>query len=150
MTYTTDFHKVSKDAFCRFITKISDDFVPPLLPRIDIDDYYAKLKSLATIVVCIDEGNIVGLAATYCNNRDTKLAYTTLVGVDKDYRGRHIATKLMEKTKVCAKQSGMKKIGIHTNNPHARELYIKCGYTQFGEGYSPEIQTERYYLEIEL
>ena len=130
MTYTTDFYKVSKDAFCRFITKISDDFVPPLLPRIDIDDYYAKLKSFATVVVCMDEDSIVGLAATYCNNRDTKMAYTPLVGVDKNYRGRHIATELMEKTIACAKHSGMKKIGIHTNNPHARDLYIKCGFVQ--------------------
>lgn len=128
MTYTTDFQKVSKDAFCRFITKISDDFVPPLLPRIDIHDYYAKLKSLATIVVCMDEDNIVGLAATYCNNRDTKMAYTPLVGVDKDYGGRNIATEMMERTKIYAKQSGMKKIGIHTNNPYARDLYIKCGF----------------------
>lgn len=150
MTYTTDFQKVSKDTFCRFVTKISDDFAPPLLPRIDIDDYYAKLKSLATIVLCMDEEYIVGLAATYCNNRETKMAYTPLVGVDKDYRGRHIATELMEITKVCAKQSGMKKIGIHTNNPHARDLYIKCGFMQKIGGYLSDIQVERYYLEIEL
>ena len=150
MTYTTDFYKVPKDTFCRFITKISDDFVPPLLPRIDIDSYYAKLKSLATTVVCMEEDNIIGLAATYCNNMDTKLAYTPLVGVDKNYRGRHIATELMEKTKVCAKQAGMKKIGIHTNNPHARDLYIKCSFKQKWGGYFPVIHAERYYLEIDL
>ena len=150
MIYSTDFSSVSKDAFRRFITRISDDFVPPLLPRIDIDNYYTKLSSLASTVFCVEDENIVGLITTYCNNMDTKMAYTPLVGVDKDYRGRHIATEMMERTKIYAKQCRMKKIGIHTNNPHARDLYIKCGFKLIRGGYSPDIQTERYYLEVEL
>ena len=32
----TDFSNVSKEGFQSFITKISDDFIPSLLPRIEI------------------------------------------------------------------------------------------------------------------
>lgn len=146
----TDLSNVSRDAFHAFITKISNDFIPPLLPRIEIDCYYEKLRTLANAVVCLEREKVVGLAVTYCNNIDTKQAYIPFVGVDRDYRGCHIATTLIEKSKVCATQYGMSKIGIHTNNPHAKDLYIKCGFKIIRSEYNYEIQVERYYLEIEL
>lgn len=48
--------------------KVSCDFLPPLLPRIDVDLYYEKLSKLATSVVCMDGDKMVGIVAAYCNN----------------------------------------------------------------------------------
>lgn len=146
----TDFSNVSKEGFKSFITNISDDFVPSLLPRIEIDKYYDKLKRFATVVFCMEGNRIVGMVATYCNNQETKMAYTSLVAVDKDYRGLHIATKMMEITIACAKQMGMEKIGLHANSIVARDFYLKIGFHVIDVKHINELSLDRYYLEFTL
>ena len=72
MEYKVGLSDISEADFEKFIIKISDDFMVPLLPRIDVHETYTKFKNLAVSVVCLESNKIVGLAATYCNNLETK------------------------------------------------------------------------------
>lgn len=90
--------------------KVSCDFLPPLLPRIDVDLYYEKLSKLATSVVCMDGDKMVGIVAAYCNNMETKVAYIPLVCVDVEYRGQHIATELMNRAISLVKSRDRKSV----------------------------------------
>lgn len=149
MRFTEDFRDVNFLNFRSFIENISDDFVPPLIPRIDIESYYDKLKTLSDTLFCLDGDDVVGISATYCNNYITRKAYTTLVGVDKRYRGMHIATEMMNRTILLARNKGMMSIGIHTNNIIAKDLYLKVGFMLVGEKLIDN-ELVRYYLERDL
>ena len=98
----------------------------------------------------MEDNRLVGMVATYCNNQETKMAYTSLVAVDKDYRGLHIATKMMEITIACAKRKGMEKIGLHTNSIVARVFYLKIGFNVIDVKHIFDFSLNRYYLEFTL
>lgn len=134
MQYLTELSYVSLETFRSFMEKVSCDFLPPLLPRIDVD-------------FCMDGDKMVGIVAAYCNNMETKVAYIPLVCVDVEYRGQHIATELMNRAISLVKSRGMQKIGIHTNNKFAKSMYVKMGFQLIWERYQTDIKTDRYYLE---
>ena len=148
MEYKVGLSDISESDFEKFIIKISDDFVVPLLPRIDVHETYNKFKNLAVSVVCLESNKIVGLAATYCNNQETRKGYTTFVGADKEYRGNHIGTNLMLLTIDEARKKGMVMIGVHTNNPIAKRMYENIGFSQVDN--RSGIHSYNWYLEKKL
>ena len=148
MEYKVGLSGISESDFEKFIIKISDDFMVPLLPRIDVHETYTKFKNLAVSVVCLESNKIVGLAATYCNNLETRKGYTTFVGADKEYRGNHIGTNLMLLTIDEARKKGMEYIGVHTNNPIAKRMYENIGFLQVDDNSGDH--SYNWYLEKEL
>ena len=148
MEYKVGLSDISEADFEKFIIKISDDFMVPLLPRIDVHETYTKFKNLAVSVVCLESDKVVGLAATYCNNFETKKGYTTFVGADKEYRGNHIGTNLMLLTIDEARKLGMELIGVHTNNPIAKRMYENIGFLQVDDNSGDH--SYNWYLEKEL
>lgn len=138
-------------AFSDFICAVSDDFVPPLLGRVDVPSYFEKIHTNAVVVTCSSrEKEIIGLCAMYCNNTTQKVAYITLIAVLKGYRGQRIATKLLELSERKAKTLGMKKLGIHTNSNIALQCYLKVGYNIVEHHLLEEHNLVRYYLEKEV
>lgn len=87
--------------------------------------------------------DICGLIVLYCNDFINKKAYISLVGVAAKYRNKGIAKTMMEKAIQVAASSGMKIIGIHSNNSIAIHLYKKLGFKIIEPG-------ERAYMELEL
>ena len=148
MEYKVGLSGISESDFEKFIIKISDDFVVPLLPRIDVHETYNKFKNLAVSVVCLESNKIVGLAASYCNNQETRKGYTTFVGADKEYRGNHIGTNLMLLTIDEARKLGMELIGVHTNNPIAKRMYENIGFLQVDD--KSGSHSYNWYLEKKL
>ena len=148
MEYIVGLSGITETDFEKFIIKISNDFVIPLLPRIDIHETYTKFKDLAVSVVCLESNKIGGLAATYCNNQETKKGYTTFVGTDKEYRGNQIGTNLMLLTIDEARKLGMKLIGVHTNNPIAKKMYENIGFVQVDD--KLDSHSYNWYLEKQL
>lgn len=128
MIYTSDFSLVSRSMLYSFIKEISDDFVQPLLDRIDVDVYYSKLKDLSSTVFCLDNQKIIGIIVIYCNDVESRYGYVSLLGVAKNYRRRHIATSLIKNAVEKAKFSGMSRMGVHTMNTRAKDLYQKYGF----------------------
>ena len=114
--------------FADFINEVSDDFLPPLLGRIDINEYIEKLKTYASYSIAYNDGIVAGIILFYCNNYDTKDAYITLLAVRKEYRRMHIASMLLEKSIDFVRMQNMKTVSIHTNNEHAKDCYVKTGF----------------------
>jgi len=150
MTLNYRIGTVSFADFQSFLSEVDKEFVPPILSRIDINAYYEKLSKYATLIECYDKEKLVGISASYDNNYETKHAFVTFIAVLKKYRGNNIAGSLLAKLEEHAKASGMKIVGIDTNNEVAKACYIKNGYKLKEQHLIKECNLIRYYLEKEL
>jgi len=127
--YINSFDKFEIKRIHRFLIKISDDFVPPLKQKVDLKEYTLKLLNNAIIQTAVEKEKIVGLIAFYCNNLDTKIAYISIIGVNKNYRGRGIGNKLLKNAINYIRSNGFREIELETwENSSAQNLYIKNGF----------------------
>lgn len=97
--------KISFEDFFIFLQAVEEDFVPPLLDRIDINAYYNKINEYATMVECYCQEELVGLIISYDNDVDSCRGYTTFCAVKGGYRGNNIAGKLLERACTHAKNA---------------------------------------------
>jgi ribosomal protein S18 acetylase RimI-like enzyme len=107
------------------------DFIPPLSQRIDVHAYASKIKANATRFEAWRDNALVGLAAMYCNNEASGVAYITNVSVLNLLVGQGIARRLVGSCIEQAKLSGAKKVSLDVgaqNLPAAR-LYEKLGFS---------------------
>lgn len=114
--------------FKNFIIDVSEDFTPSLIERLDINEYFKKLKTHASYSIAYKDDRVAAIILFYCNNYDTKDAYITLLAVRKEYRRMHIASMLLEKSIDFVRMQNMKTVSIHTNNEHAKDCYVKTGF----------------------
>lgn len=113
----------------KFIKKMNSNI---LSDRVDLMSYSKKLCKLATCIV-IKEKEIVGLSAVYCNDSDKKIAFLTLIGVDKLLRRNGFATKLLDKSLQIAITKNMTRLAleVHRENTPALRFYEKYGFKVF-------------------
>jgi ribosomal protein S18 acetylase RimI-like enzyme len=135
--------------FQSFINSVEQDFVPPLLERINVRNYYDKLSRYALFAICRVNGKIVGMCAFYCNDKVTKKAHATLLAVQRIYRKQGIASALFRNMFDYAKEAGMNVIGLYTNNPAACKLYKEMDF-RIMEEFPLKENITRYYLEKQL
>ena len=64
--------------------------------RINIVDFYNKVNSLANLVGCYYNKELIGLCVFYANNHDTQKAYITFLAVKKNFRGKNIAGEILK------------------------------------------------------
>ena len=114
--------------FYSFIELVEKDFTPPLFPRVNPIDYYNKVVTYGIVVMCSFKGEITGMAILYANNTKTRKGYISFIATLKQYRGKHIATLMLNECFSIARQKGMLTLDIATNNPIARDLYLKSGF----------------------
>lgn len=142
--------KLPYSIFSSFIEEVDQDFIPPLLNRINIIDFYNKVNSLANLVGCYYNKELIGLCVFYANNHDTQKAYITFLAVKKNFRGKNIAGEILKVACANAKKLGMNNVGIHTNNIIAKECYIKNGFILKDSFFEEKYNVIRYYLEKSL
>ena len=106
--------KISFEDFFAFLQAVEQDFVPPLLDRIDINAYYKKVNEYATMGECYCQDELVGLIISYDNDIESCKGYTTFCAVRGDFRGNNIAGMLLERACSHAKAQGMHVMGLHT------------------------------------
>lgn len=123
-------NKASEAEIAEHLLRCDADFVPPLRGRVDIKDYAHKIESKAVRFEAWSDGALVGLAAFYCNDRESKIAYITSVSVLRELMGKGIATQLMSRCAEYAKVSGMRLISLQvaSDNAVAIKLYEKSGF----------------------
>lgn len=132
------------DKFYDFLLRVDKDFPTPLSKRVNLRDYAQKLVDNGFVVSSIKDNKIMGIVAIYCNDYESMYAYVPLVAVDKKYRGHKISRALMSCAINYARGLGFKKIGIHTENLVALNLYCSLGF-EIMDG-----TKERKYLELNL
>ena len=116
------------DALIKYLRNIDDDFIPRLSTKICFSDFSHKIINLGVVMAEVRNNNIIGIVAFYCNNIVEKQAYVTLCAVDSEYRGRGIAKHLLLNAVEYVRGKKFNKIGIHSNNPLAIEIYKKIGF----------------------
>lgn len=106
------------------------DFVPPLSARVEIEDYAQKIADKATRFEAWSGGTLVGLVATYCDDREERIAYITSVSVLQSWTGNGIAKDLLRQCVAHARLSGMKQIRLEvaSANAPAIKLYERSGF----------------------
>lgn len=73
---------------------------------------------------------MLGYAAMYANDLETKIAYITLVAVKPEYQGRHIGKSLLCACESLARQRGMRgiKLEVSKENDNAIAFYKRFGF----------------------
>lgn len=105
-----------KQVLFNFITKINNCFTPALDSKTNLDLFCEKILSLGNVVVAQTAELVVGVITFCANDLISKKAYVSVVGVDPNYSGNHIATNLLIKAIKLSKNNKMDYITIHANN----------------------------------
>lgn len=117
-----------KEDILKFLQKVDKEFRPALSEKTSLEEYADKVCSLAELVIAEDDRGVYGLTVIYCNDKTDCRAHIALVGVVPEYQGKGVARNMMLEAISKAEEKGMRKIGIHTNNPIALSLYRKLGF----------------------
>lgn len=111
-----------------------------LNPGESLDDKKAYLKSLCgrngvpTFVIATDGGELVGSASLIARDMDDRPDLTPWLAdvfVKPDYRGRGVATSLIQRIESKARSAGVVMLYLYT--PDAAKLYQKLGWRIFEE-----------------
>lgn len=145
-----DGFSINFEVFSSFIESVSSSFIPELLPRINVAEYYLKLQKNSTTTCCYDSDKLVGIVTGYTNDNLRHESYIALVAVLKDYRGQRIASSLIDRFIEIARDKGMKYITIHTNSLSAKRLYERIGFVVVNESFIVELNVMRYKLKFSL
>ena len=150
MKFDYQIKSISFNEFVSFLRQVEQDFVPPLLDRIDVEIYYKKVSTYATLIACYLGDELIGLSISYDNNMESKKGFVTFIAVNSRYRGNGIASHLLDIACDHAKKQGMDYMGIETNNIVAKECYIKNNFKLIEHHRLENLTLERYYLERTL
>lgn len=111
------------------------DVFPHLCKRVSIKDFSKKLSEYAQVYLQSVDGEDVGFLAFYANNKESKTAFITLIGVKEKHRNRHFGSYLLE---FCEKESlknGFSKIHLEVGRSKktAIRFYIRNGFSQISQ-----------------
>lgn len=109
---------------------VNRDFIS--LSDSEIEGYFSKIDSLSIFEKYYIENNLAGFVSFYCNNKESKEAFITMVLVDKSYRGEGIAQKLIIEVINIIKEKGFLKcvLEVKADNLNAIKLYSKIGFSE--------------------
>ena len=118
------------DEIVRHLRECDERFVPALSTRVDIGTYAAKLFDRAKRFEAWYNGQLIGLIAAYCNNRESGTALITSVSVLAAWAGRGTASRLLQNCIGQARQFGMQRIMLEVSNDNraAIAFYAKHGF----------------------
>jgi ribosomal protein S18 acetylase RimI-like enzyme len=107
-------------------------FIPNLSARVRLDQYAAKLASLATRFEAWDGGELAALVAIYCNDPAGRTAFVTSVSVAPRWQGRGLAKKLLAQAAEYAAARGFARLELKVAcaNAPALRLYAGLGFGQ--------------------
>lgn len=113
-----------------FLIKIDDSFPIPLSEKVNLKVYSIKLATQATILTKKIDENIVALVAGYTDNLTNNSAYVSVVGVLDKYRGKGLATELINGFICECKQKNISSVNLYTHktNISAIKMYKKMGF----------------------
>ena len=128
------------------ITKCDSAFTEPMSKRTYFHDITVKINTYGNFIALEKDGEAVGYAAFYANNFETKVAYISLLVVDKKHWGHNYGKMLIDKVKEMSKEIGMTvlRLAIRKNEFKSLAVFIRNGFDIESE------EPESYYLTINL
>ncbi|EAT13136.1 GNAT family N-acetyltransferase [Bermanella marisrubri] len=96
----------------------------------DIDKYIFKIKSNAEFITHYTSGQCAGFIAFYCNEPTKKIAFITLVLLAPEFRGKGLASNLINYVIEHCKKNKFEKcsLEVRKDNLSAIKLYEKHGF----------------------
>lgn len=97
---------------------------------IDLEVYISKLQKNAEFLVHYIDGCCAAFSAFYCNDPDREQAYITLLITSPEFRGRKLASSLVDGVLSVAQERGFSKCNLEVkkDNLPAITLYKKKGF----------------------
>jgi ribosomal protein S18 acetylase RimI-like enzyme len=119
----------STDEIADHLVRSDASFIPPLSNRVEIADYARKISTRAVRFEAWD-GGLVGLLAAYCNDPFGRAGYITSVSVEQAWRGKGIASRLLDQCVRHLQELGFEWIELEVDpaNESAVRLYAKKGF----------------------
>lgn len=101
-----------------------------LVQGISIDEYLVKIKEKAEILIHYIDGRCAGFVAFYCNDQQAKQAFITLLLVAPGFRGKKVASFLLDGLFSLARSRGFATCQLEVNNDNfvAITMYEKFGF----------------------
>lgn len=117
------------------LQRCSDQFFPPLIERIDIEDYSQKIFENAITFEAWKGGRLVGLLAAYIVDGSKHSVFVTNVSVLKDFMGLGIASSLLDDCIRCAVEACciVVNLDVHKGNARAINFYRKFDFKKVDE-----------------
>jgi ribosomal protein S18 acetylase RimI-like enzyme len=127
---TYDISKATVNDVNEHLLKCKDSFYPPLDEIVDINDYAKKIVHKAITFECWSDGKLIGLVACYLNDLKNISAFITNVSVIEEFKGRAIASNLMDKCITHATKNNFSEIILEVGdyNLPAMRLYKKFNF----------------------
>lgn len=129
ITYKTD--KLSAGEISNYLLSCSNDFIPPLKERIDIEAFSLKLQQHAIHFCAKDRDMLAAFAACYFNDIAGRKGYVSTFSVRKAYRNLGIGSEMLEMIKRYGRANGFVEISlrVYCNNLAAIKLYEESGFS---------------------
>ena len=124
------------DLITNAIINLEGNLSPSLSRRnINLQRYADKLCKCGKVWCHYDQGTPVSIIAGYFNDAQEHTAYLSMLAVDENYRGRHLASSLLLEFEEYAFNNGMEKVKLEVrkHNNAAQTLYSKFGYVTIGD-----------------
>jgi len=122
--------ELSANELYNLLKEYDDQFYPLLSLRLDLEKYSKKLSQNSTIIFFRKKEKIIGFIAFYDNNRTLGYAFISLICVLKEYQGKGIGERLMNKCISYVKNKNFKSIKLEVDNKNINGLsfYSKLGF----------------------
>lgn len=113
-----------------------DDVFPHLKEKVDsYEEYALKLSKNACVYKAVLNGENVGILVFYANDKQTKTAYVSLIGIKTEFQGMKLGSWLINECEKIAKRNGMKyiKLEVDVDNHSAIEFYFYMNFVYMCE-----------------
>ncbi|MBQ9314991.1 MAG: GNAT family N-acetyltransferase [Clostridia bacterium] len=126
--------KVTTDQKLLAIRACDSAFTISVINRPNFEELFQKIDTLAEFVIVTSDKSPIGYAAMYANDLVTKEAFITLIGVNSDYQGEHIGSRLMDNCILLARKNGMNivRLEVLDVDKGAQAFYRKQGFWEDG------------------
>lgn len=92
--------------------------------------YLEKLKNCAELIVHQSQEKILGYVFFYCNDKNKKFSYITLIGTAQTVRGKGIGIGLIQSVLAISKVRGFSscRLEVRKENVTAMKFYERVGF----------------------
>ena len=108
----------------------SKDLEPISAGRIDLDEMARKFSAFGKVIELEEEGERVGFAAFYHNDRKLRRAFLSMIVVLPEYQGHGCGSRLVTEVEHECVDDGMKilAVEVRTDNERAIRFYKERGF----------------------
>lgn len=104
------------------IEKCDSAFLDPVTELADFADVFKKIDQYAFFFAAYKGDEVIGYAAMYANNSETKIAYVSLIAVVEEMQRQQIGSSLMEKCIDTAAEAGMTKLRLEVADKNKKAI----------------------------